>query len=300
MKLLFIIFSCLLFSVSHSEECTVYGNGQDGEECQFPFTYLWGFAQYNECTDLFHHEYWCKTASGHWGNCNPGCPGVPIYDYVNDAGQTCILIETVTSHSGNEVSWNIGGCSSHPDNDDYLNMSKEQQYCCFETAGDHFPESMELNCIDEMEDGWHGGYVTIMERDYCHDFGDGHSKTVTVDLSEVGETHVGGIGSQKAAVMARLERASQAENAVADSQNQMLASHESEHNEADELTMSADSESLVGPMDWSWKDESLLANSIHITAYVFAIIGVFAVAYGLITRFTAKGKYSSIDEEVEI
>merc|ERR1711971_132686 len=66
---------------------------ENSEACQFPLTYKTkaGYTNtYNQCTldDTEDDKAWCKTTSGKWKNCNPGCPGYvpPCTAYVPVAG----------------------------------------------------------------------------------------------------------------------------------------------------------------------------------------------------------------------
>lgn len=68
-----------------NKECITVDGPGSGKACIFPFTFLRTMKTYNECTPEFGREYWCSTkvnetgfhASGSWGACQKGCPGVP-------------------------------------------------------------------------------------------------------------------------------------------------------------------------------------------------------------------------------
>jgi len=95
--------------LAKSEKCGPTIGGPDaGSDCIFPF--IWGYRDlnttYKECTADGGNEYWCSTkvdelgfhVSGKWGECAPGCPGVPangsriVYSHCPAAdNQQCIF-----------------------------------------------------------------------------------------------------------------------------------------------------------------------------------------------------------------
>jgi len=74
------------FKETRYENCKpAIGGPGIGKPCIFPFKWIRTGKTYTECTTDGGNEHWCSTKvdedgehlSGNWGECGPGCPGVP-------------------------------------------------------------------------------------------------------------------------------------------------------------------------------------------------------------------------------
>merc|ERR1719203_425734 len=77
-----------------------------------------------------------------------------------------------TSSWGNEIEWELEGCSGTG----YSAHNFYMLECCLPFG------TYTLHCTDSYGDGWNGGYLMINGEKYCHDFTTGHSQTVSVDI----------------------------------------------------------------------------------------------------------------------
>ena len=72
----------------------------------------------------------------------------------------CFAIKTKTKKYGKEISWTLGKCSSAEKYTDHDTFSEE---CCLA------PGEYTLSCVDSYGDGWNGGLVEILGKQYCGD-----------------------------------------------------------------------------------------------------------------------------------
>ena len=85
-----------------------------------------------------------------------------------------MVISLSTMEYGDEVSWSLGSCDSL--DVDYADYTTYDPTCCLT------PGTYTLHCIDDYDDGWHGGYIQINGTRYCDDFNHGAEKTVQVSV----------------------------------------------------------------------------------------------------------------------
>lgn len=75
-----------------------------------------------------------------------------------------IEVKLTTKGWGNEISWSFGNCNNdqqYGDNQEY------NQQCHFSTSPSNWV--YKLKCMDSVNNGWHGAFITINGVNYCED-----------------------------------------------------------------------------------------------------------------------------------
>ena len=89
----------------------------------------------------------------------------------------CLTVKVQMS-VGEEVSWKLGSKIFGPYNEIEIGTVNEE-VCIHE--GTH-----KLVCNDQAGDGWHGGFIEIENKRYCHNFTSGNNMTIEVTIAGKG------------------------------------------------------------------------------------------------------------------
>ena len=101
--------------------------------------------------------------------------------------QFCFEVKTEIKVNGYDISWIIGCkdkyCQMCANKQTFGWSGKFHQKCCLPADKKEYI----IYCLDEANDGWHGGYLEINGVRHCDDFLDGSIANDTMTISNIGK-----------------------------------------------------------------------------------------------------------------